>query len=64
MTSSDTEKSQISYARLAGFMFLFVIAVDLIGMFITTCVAGPGNFAENAHRIMGSELCFWLWVFM
>jgi hypothetical protein len=58
MTSTDIDKSQIRYARLAGFMFLFVIFADLLGMFITTRVAGPGNFAETAHRIMGSELLY------
>jgi hypothetical protein len=58
MTSSDTEKSQIVYARLAGFMFLFVIVAGLSGIFIANRFAVPGNFAETAHRIVGSELLY------
>jgi NADH:ubiquinone oxidoreductase subunit K len=58
MTSSDAEKSQIMYARLAGFMFLFVIVAGLSGMFIANRFAVPENFAEIAHRIMGSELLY------
>lgn len=58
MTSSDTDQSQIRYARLAGFMYLFVTAVDLLGMFITGRFRVPGNFAETAHRIVESELLY------
>jgi hypothetical protein len=58
MTRADSEQSQIRYARLAGFMFLFVIVADLLGMFTTTHIEGSGNFAETAHRIMGSELLY------
>jgi NADH:ubiquinone oxidoreductase subunit K len=39
-------------------MFLFVIAVDLLSVFITSRFDVPGNFAETAHRIMGSELLY------
>ncbi len=58
MASSDTGQSQIRYARLAGFMYLFVTAVDLLGMFITGRFRVPGNFAETAHRVMGAELLY------
>jgi len=58
MTSSNSEKSQIRYAGLAGFMFLFVIVADLSGMFITSRFDVPGNFVETAHRIMGAELLY------
>ncbi len=60
MTSSDIDKSQIRYARLAGFMYLFVIVAYLLGLYIVT-VSGfqvAGNFAETAHRIMESELLY------
>jgi NADH:ubiquinone oxidoreductase subunit K len=56
--SPDAEKSQIGYARLAGFMFLFVIVADLLGMFITSHFIVPGNFAETAHKILASELLY------
>jgi len=58
MTNSDIEKSQIRYARLAGFMYLFVIVADLLSIFITTRFDVPGNFAETAHRIIESELLY------
>lgn len=58
MTGFDIEKTQVRYARLAGFMFLFVIVADLLSMFITCRFQVPGNFAETAHRIMKSELLY------
>jgi Domain of unknown function (DUF4386) len=58
MTSSDINKSQIRYARLAGLMFLFVDAAFLASVVITARFEVPGNFAETAHRIMGSELLY------
>ncbi len=58
MTSSDIDKSQIRYARLAGFMYLFVDVAYLLGLFITYGFQVPGNFAETAHRIVGSELLY------
>lgn len=56
MTDPETEKSQIRYARLAGFMFLFVIVADLAGMAMSSSYAVPGNLAETLHRIKGGEL--------
>ena len=58
MTSSDIDKSQIRYARLAGFMYLFVDVAYGLGLFITSRFQVPGNFAETANRIMGSELLY------
>jgi hypothetical protein len=58
VTNSETENSQIRYARLAGFMYLFVDVADSLGMYITGRFHVPGNFAETAHRIMSSELLY------
>src|SRR5207245_4325492 len=58
MTSSEIDRSQIRYARLAGFMYLFVDAAYLLGFYIVFRFQVPGNFAETAHRIMGSELLY------
>jgi NADH:ubiquinone oxidoreductase subunit K len=58
MTSSDVDKSQIRYARLAGFMYLFVNFAYALGLFITSGFRVPGNFTETAHRIMESELLY------
>jgi len=56
MANSDSWKSQIRYARLAGFMFLFVIAADLLGMSMSEGYTVPGNLAETIHRMIGAEL--------
>jgi hypothetical protein len=58
MANSGIEKSQIRYARLAGFMYLFIIAVYLLGTYITNRFEVPGNIAETAHRMMENELLF------
>jgi hypothetical protein len=58
MTIVETEKSQIRYARLAGFMYLFLIAVYLLGVMISSRFEVPGNIAETTHRMMENELLF------
>lgn len=58
MNGSVTETSQIRYARLAGFMYLFVDATYALALFITGRFKVPGNFPETAHRIMASELLY------
>jgi hypothetical protein len=58
MTNSDIENSQIRYARLAGFMYLFVDLAYVLGLFITSRFQVPGNFAQTAHKIIGSEILY------
>jgi hypothetical protein len=58
MTSTETEKSQIRYARLAGFMYLFIIAVYLLGVWITSRFEVQGNIVGTAHRVVEHELLF------
>jgi len=58
MTSSEIETTQIRYAGLAGFLYLFVDVADSLGLSITGRFAVPGDFAETARRIMGSELLY------
>lgn len=55
MTSADTEKSQIRYARLAGFMFLWLIITGLAGELTISHIVGSGTFAETAKRVVASE---------
>jgi len=55
MTSSDAEKSQIRYARLAGFMFLWLIITGLAGALTISHIVGSGTFAETAKRVVASE---------
>jgi hypothetical protein len=58
MTIAEDGRTQIRYARLAGFMYLFLIAVYLLGVMITSRFEVPGNIAETAHRVMEHELFF------
>src|SRR5713226_2779836 len=55
MTSSDTDKSQIRYARLAGFLFLWLIVTGLAGALTISHIVGSGTFAETPKRVVASE---------
>jgi hypothetical protein len=52
---SPAEKTQRLYARLAGFLFLWLIVTGVAGLVIESHVAGSGTFAETAKRISASE---------
>ncbi len=52
------EESQIRWARLAGFLYLFTYVVPITGMTIIGRYKVVGNFAETAHRVAGSELFY------
>lgn len=52
---AEASRAQRTYARLAGFLFLAVIALALAGGSILSHVAGSGTFAERAARIVASE---------
>lgn len=43
------------YAKLAGFLFLWLIVTDLSGMVLVGRVRGAGTFAETAQRVAASE---------
>jgi Flp pilus assembly pilin Flp len=58
MTIAEDGRTQIRYARLAGFMYLFLIAVYLVGAMISSRFEVPGNVVETAHRIVSNELLF------
>jgi hypothetical protein len=55
MTSSDIDKSQVNYARLAGFLFLWLIITGLAGEITISRIVGSGTFAETAKRVVASE---------
>jgi hypothetical protein len=46
---------QRTYARLSGFLFLWLIVTGLAGVLITSNIAGSGTFAEKAKRVAASE---------
>lgn len=52
---TDAIAVQGKYARLAGFLFLFVIAIAFAAGFIVSRIEGPGPFEETARRIAASE---------
>jgi len=53
--NAEVNKTQRTYARLAGFLFLGVIITALGSGFILSNIAGSGTFAETAGRIAASE---------
>jgi hypothetical protein len=53
--NAEADKTQRTYARLAGFLFLGVIILALGSGFILSHVAGSGTFVETAKRIAASE---------
>jgi len=55
MAGSESEKSQIRCARLAGFLYLFTYPSFMLGISITGRLEVPGNSAESAHKIMASQ---------
>lgn len=58
MTERHAENSQRAYARFAGFMYLFVLGVDIAGVVITSTIGGNAGFVETSHRIMASETLY------
>src|SRR2546421_5656288 len=48
-------RAQNFYARLSGFLFLWLIVTGLCGVLITSNIAGSGTFAEKAKRVAASE---------
>ena len=54
----DQEASQRAYARLAGLMYLVVLALDVAGVVITSSVSGGGTFADISQRISASEVLY------
>jgi len=53
--NAEANKTQRTYPRLAGFLFLGVIIAALGSGFILSPVTGSGTFAESARRIAASE---------
>lgn len=54
----DANRSQMQWARLAGFLYLFTYVVPITGWAITGRYEVAGDFAETAHRVMTAELFY------
>lgn len=55
MEDSSTERTQRIYARVAGFLFLWLIITGLAGALTISHIVGSGTFAETAKRVVASE---------
>ena len=55
MEDRSTERTQRIYARVAGFLFLWLILTGLAGALTISHIAGSGTFAEIAKRVVASE---------
>src|SRR5712691_1771847 len=49
--NSSTERTQRIYARVAGFLFLWLIITGLAGALTISHIVGSGTFAEQAMRV-------------
>jgi hypothetical protein len=55
MEDSSKERTQRICARVAGFLFLWLIITGLAGALTTSRIVGSGTFAETAKRVVASE---------
>ena len=55
MEDSSTERTQRRYARIAGFVYLWLIITDGAGLLTISHIVGSGTFAETAKRVVASE---------
>ncbi len=53
--NTSMERTQRIYARVAGFVFLWLIITGLGGTLIISHIVGSGTFAETAKRVVASE---------
>src|SRR3979490_1784766 len=51
----SAERTQRIYARVAGFLFLWLIITGLAGELTISHIVGSGTFAETAKRVLASE---------
>lgn len=58
MSKAPTEKALQTTARVAGFLYLFVMAAFVIPFAITGSMAAPGDFAQTARNVVGSEFLY------
>ena len=54
LQSYPVTRSQLFYARLAGFMYLLNYALDVCGQVVASMITGSGEFADSARRVFTS----------
>jgi Domain of unknown function (DUF4386) len=55
MENSSAERTQRICARVAGLLFIWLIATDLAGLLTVSHIVGSGTFAETAERVVASK---------
>jgi hypothetical protein len=55
MENISTERTQRIYARVAGFVYLWLIITGLAGVLTISHIVGSGTFAETAKRVVASQ---------
>lgn len=50
-----SERTQLTYARLSGFLFLWLIITGLAGLLTASQILGSGDFGAIAKRVLASE---------
>jgi hypothetical protein len=55
MKNNSTDRTQLIYARLAGFMYFFNYITSMFGVLAPSSIAGSGDFAQKAQRVLASE---------
>ena len=55
MQNNQVEKAQFIYARIAGFLYLFLIVTYMAGVLTLPGMTGSGDFAEVSGKIIASE---------
>jgi hypothetical protein len=55
MEDNLTERTQRIYARVAGFLYLWLIITGLAGTLAISHIVGSGTFPETAKRVVASE---------
>jgi hypothetical protein len=58
LADSAPERTQRVYARVAGFLFLWLIITGLAGGLTISHIVGSGTFAETAKRVVASEVVY------
>jgi len=55
MEDRSSERTQRIYARISGFLFLWLIITGLAGALTVSHIVGSGTFAEAAKTVVASE---------
>lgn len=59
MTNHTTEASPLFYARVVGFLYMFIIVIGVLnGIFIDSNLIVSGNDAETANNIITNDFLF------